>query len=97
MCRLAKPASGPAAPKVLIQAPLNSVYKMPDAIKVVRPDADHATILCDRPDLIVGYHAIVVSVLAYARVDGESLLAGHEVTGWNGAAPFADGLPQKEQ
>ncbi|MCA9062786.1 MAG: DJ-1/PfpI family protein [Planctomycetaceae bacterium] len=34
-----------------------------------------------------------VSVLAYARVDGESLLAGRDVTGWNGAAPWTrDGL-----
>lgn len=28
-----------------------------------------------------------VSVLAYARVDGESLLEGRTVTGWNGQAP----------
>ncbi len=28
-----------------------------------------------------------VSVLAYAEVDGESLLDGRTVTGWNGAAP----------
>lgn len=31
-----------------------------------------------------------VSVLAYARVDGESPLAGRDVTGWNGAAPGAE-------
>ena len=31
-----------------------------------------------------------VSVLAYARVDGESLLEGRTVTGWNGVAPGSD-------
>ncbi|MEQ9407693.1 MAG: DJ-1/PfpI family protein [Fuerstiella sp.] len=31
-----------------------------------------------------------VSVLAYARVDGESLLEGRTVTGWNGVAPRTD-------
>lgn len=35
-----------------------------------------------------------VSVLAYAQVDGESLLEGRTVTGWNGAAPAADGVGQ---
>ena len=31
-----------------------------------------------------------VSVLAWARVDGESLLEGKTVTGWNGSAPGFD-------
>lgn len=35
-----------------------------------------------------------VSVLAYARVDGVSLLDGKTVTGWNGAAPWAQEGPQ---
>lgn len=35
-----------------------------------------------------------VSVLAYADVGGESLLAGRTVTGWNGQAPSADGQAQ---
>ncbi|WP_094414497.1 DJ-1/PfpI family protein [Rhodopirellula sp. MGV] len=33
-----------------------------------------------------------VSVLAYAEVDGEALLQGRTVTGWNGTAPGADGV-----
>lgn len=35
-----------------------------------------------------------VSVLAYARVDGEGLLEGRTSTGWNVAAPTADGQTQ---
>lgn len=35
-----------------------------------------------------------VSVLAFADVDGRGLLEGRTVTGWNGAAPGADGVGQ---
>ena len=38
-----------------------------------------------------------VSVLAYAEVDGEGLLNGRTVTGWNGAAPGADGVGQSSR
>ncbi len=40
-------------------------------------------------DKHVGAVCYGVSVLAYAQVDGESLLDGRTVTGWNGAAPGA--------
>jgi putative intracellular protease/amidase len=46
-------------------------------------------------DKYVGAICYGVSVLAYARVDGAGLLEGREVTGWNGAAPTADGLRQE--
>jgi len=40
-------------------------------------------------DKIVGAICYGVSVLAYARVDGSSLLEGRDVTGWQGIAPSA--------
>ena len=44
-----------------------------------------------RQDKYVAAVCYGVSVLAYARVDGESLLAGRYVTGFNGPAPMIDG------
>ena len=41
-------------------------------------------------DKVVAAVCYGVSVLAYARVDGESLLEGRTVTGWNGSAPGFD-------
>ncbi len=36
-----------------------------------------------------------VTILAWARVNGVSPLTGHEVTGWNGAAPGSHRLPHQ--
>ena len=62
----------------------NSAYNGSEKVKEVVNDLINDFVEQDKH---VGAVCYGVSVLAYARVDGESLLDGRTVTGWNGAAP----------
>ena len=69
----------------------NSAYRGSAALKATVNDLINDFVEQDKH---VGAVCYGVSVLAYARVDGESLLEHRTVTGWNGAAPSADGARQ---
>lgn len=64
----------------------NSAYNGASALRSTVNDLINDFVEQDKHVAAVCYG---VSVLAYARVDGESLLDGRTVTGWNGAAPSA--------
>lgn len=64
----------------------NSAYNGSEETQIAANDLINAFVEADKH---VGAVCYGVSVLAYARVDGESLLDGRTVTGWNGAAPGA--------
>ncbi|MGF1581486.1 MAG: DJ-1/PfpI family protein [Gemmataceae bacterium] len=72
----------------------NSAYNGSDELKAAVNEAINEFLEQDKHVAAVCYG---VSVLAYARVDGESLLDGRTVTGWNGAAPGADGSTQSSR
>ena len=67
----------------------HSAYNGNDDLKAVVNNLVNAFVAQDKHVAAVCYG---VSVLAFAEVDGESLLSGRTVTGWNGAAPGADGV-----
>ncbi len=72
----------------------NSAYNGSDELRDAVNDAINEFFAQEKH---IGAVCYGVSVLAYARVDGESLLDGRTVTGWNGAAPGADGTAQSSR
>ncbi|MCC9602514.1 DJ-1/PfpI family protein [Stieleria sp. JC731] len=72
----------------------NSAYNGTRDLKVVVNDLVNAFVEQDKHVAAVCYG---VSVLAFADVDGESLLQDRTVTAWNGAAPGADGVGESSR
>ncbi|MCA9140107.1 MAG: hypothetical protein KDB00_25215, partial [Planctomycetales bacterium] len=72
----------------------NSAYNGSSITKSIVNDLINDFIVQDKYVAAVCYG---VSVLAYAEVDGTPLLSGHDVTGFNGPAPSADGRSQQSR
>ena len=72
----------------------NSAYNGSEKVKDLVNDLINRFV---EDDKYVGAVCYGVSVLAYAEVDGTSLLKGKTVTGWNGQAPAADGSAQSSR
>lgn len=72
----------------------NSAYRGDSDTKLVVNDLVNEFLSQDKHVAAICYG---VSVLAYSRLDGESLLAGREVAGWHGPAPGANGAAQNSR